>query len=378
MKSYREIADSVFARREQYVIAQRKKKQLVTRVTASVGSVALVSLASFALFKSDAFRETPPISDGGATTTTTHIPTEGEDTTTTTTTVNTTAPEPTTDGGIVTPPTTAPTTTAPAPSKPTATQAPTTGKTDPPKTTATTQSLLPTYDILWANTADGDYNDASDWRTHGKNIRCHICVAELLKNGSNSEKIAIRAELPVNKDFVYNGQTIEMYGGYYYCLTLPSTAKLAGLLAEGDLLKYGEKLYTIGTPDGVMWTKEKYEQKVAYYGEKVLSRYIVDGEFLREKAESHYKTITTAEGNFLEACKAYKQTIVHELTEPLKQLGIDYVENPITGDVVFFATADELAMLDFDGIKEYFFHWATEDDCWTATPTRDNDKLFDF
>ena len=57
MKSYREIADSVFARREQYVIAQRKKKQLVTRVTASVGSVALVSLASFALFKSDAFRE---------------------------------------------------------------------------------------------------------------------------------------------------------------------------------------------------------------------------------------------------------------------------------------------------------------------------------
>ena len=44
MKSYREIADSVFARRDQYIIQQRKKKQTITRVTASVGSVALVSL----------------------------------------------------------------------------------------------------------------------------------------------------------------------------------------------------------------------------------------------------------------------------------------------------------------------------------------------
>ena len=165
MKSYREIADSVFARREQYVIAQRKKKQLVTRVTASVGSVALVSLAGIALLRSDAFRETPPLSDGGATTTTTHIPTEGEATTTTTTTVNATAPAPTTDGGVVTPPTTVPTTTAPAPSKPTATQAPTTGKTEPSKTTTTTTAvkdkLLITGDEL-DNYFDGVSGDILD------------------------------------------------------------------------------------------------------------------------------------------------------------------------------------------------------------------------
>ncbi|MBQ3507758.1 MAG: hypothetical protein IJA91_04335 [Clostridia bacterium] len=75
MKSYREIADSVFARRDQYIIQQRKKKQTITRVTASVGSVALVSLAGFSLLRSDAFRDTPPITDGGAATTTTK-PTE--------------------------------------------------------------------------------------------------------------------------------------------------------------------------------------------------------------------------------------------------------------------------------------------------------------
>lgn len=75
MKSYREIADSVFARRDQYIIQQRKKKQTITRVTASVGSVALVSLAGFSLLRSDAFRDTPPVTDGGAATTTTK-PTE--------------------------------------------------------------------------------------------------------------------------------------------------------------------------------------------------------------------------------------------------------------------------------------------------------------
>ena len=69
MKSYREIADSVFARRDQYVIQQRKKKQAITRATVSVGSVALVSLAGFALLRSDVFRTTPPVTDGGAATT---------------------------------------------------------------------------------------------------------------------------------------------------------------------------------------------------------------------------------------------------------------------------------------------------------------------
>ena len=41
MKSYREIADNVFARRDAYIIEQRRKKQVIARTTVSVGSVAL-------------------------------------------------------------------------------------------------------------------------------------------------------------------------------------------------------------------------------------------------------------------------------------------------------------------------------------------------
>lgn len=115
MKSYREIADSVFARRDEYVIRQRKKKQAITRATASVGSVALVSLAGFALFKNDAFRETPPLSDGASATTVTDTPTQIGDTTTTTGT-------------------------APSKTDPTATIAPsTTAKTEPSETVTQTQ-----------------------------------------------------------------------------------------------------------------------------------------------------------------------------------------------------------------------------------------------
>lgn len=142
MKSYREIADSVFARREQYVIAQRKKKQAITRVTASVGSVALVSLAGFALFKNDSFREKLPVSDGNPTTTTiTNTPTEIGDTTTAN---NATAT--TTDGGIV-----APTTATTTPSK---TQPPATtpSKTEPSKTTAPT--TVPKKQLIGASEPD--------------------------------------------------------------------------------------------------------------------------------------------------------------------------------------------------------------------------------
>ena len=62
--------------------------------------------------------------------------------------------------------------------------------------------------------------------------------------------------------------------------------KLGQLLKDGDSLKYGEALYTTGTPYGEKWTKEFYEQRVEFYGEDLLSKYIVDGEFLRKSVES--------------------------------------------------------------------------------------------
>ena len=76
--------------------------------------------------------------------------------------------------------------------------------------------------------------------------------------------------------------------------------KLAQLLKQGDMLKYGEALYTTGTPDGEKWTKELYEQRVEFFGEDLLSKYIVDGEFLRKSVESDMKGLLNKTKNELD------------------------------------------------------------------------------
>lgn len=132
MKSYREIADLVFERREQYVIAQRKKKKLLAGVGATLCAVSLLGGSVWYL---NTPRHDIPVTiapdDDAVTTAVTAAPTEQN---VTSTTVDTLTTNTTTDGGIVTPPTTV------APSKPTETGAPTAGKTEPPTTTVTTGS----------------------------------------------------------------------------------------------------------------------------------------------------------------------------------------------------------------------------------------------
>ena len=129
MKSYREIADSVFERRERYIAAQQRKRKHTVSAIASICSCALVALVGASVWRSGVLTENPPISEGKpATTTVTKLPvTEG------------TAPSVTAShSGIVSP--TTPTTSILAPSQttPSKTQPPTAttpSKTQPPATT---------------------------------------------------------------------------------------------------------------------------------------------------------------------------------------------------------------------------------------------------
>ena len=134
MKNYDDLTNRLLERRNRYVAEQKKKKQVIARTTVSVGSVALVSLAGFALFKNDAFHDAPLISVSDTTTTVTNTPTKIGDTTTAGD-----ATAPTTDSGIVTP--TNPTTSVPVPSQTTTGQtqptATTPSKTEPTKTNPT-------------------------------------------------------------------------------------------------------------------------------------------------------------------------------------------------------------------------------------------------
>ena len=155
MKTCDEMVNSLLERRAQYVSAQKKKKKVVVSAATSVSAVALVSLASFALYKNDVFHDTPLISVSNTTTTVTNAPTQIRNTTTEN---NITA---TSDGGVVSPVTTVTTDvtlsqiTTDKTQSPTATTAGTTRpstshivRTEPSKTNSTQQTASQTKPIV--------------------------------------------------------------------------------------------------------------------------------------------------------------------------------------------------------------------------------------
>lgn len=124
--------------------------------------------------------------------------------------------------------------------------------------------------------------------------------------------------------FVYNGKTVaqirqEKEDKYNLF------EKLAQLLKDGDVLKYGELVYTVGTPDGEKWAKELYDERIEYFGEELLSKYIVDGEFNKAQVEEDSSN-AIAEAEQLEimdddAYKAYHSSYVDDTEKIFSEMG---------------------------------------------------------
>ena len=69
--------------------------------------------------------------------------------------------------------------------------------------------------------------------------------------------------LPVQETpsgFVYNGKSYAQYKEEHL-ESKNLVEKLKSLLTEGEALKYGESLYTTGTPEGELWSYERYNYK---------------------------------------------------------------------------------------------------------------------
>ena len=222
-------------------------------------------------------------------------------------------------------------------------------------TTQTTPTTKPTYHILWADSHD---NDAEGWTTY-QGRECCFCLYEVLKDHP-VDKIAIRIEGGISEDFLYNGKSIEEYreaDNQEWWLF----QKLSTLIKEGEVLKYGDLVYTTGTPDGEMWTQSWYEERLVWYGEELLSRYIVGGEFLKEELEAEVERringYQPARDELFAAIDAGKEQAIAELKPVLDSLGLDYEEQTNAGELVFFATADEFVALPKDAVCGTC-HWA--------------------
>ena len=226
-------------------------------------------------------------------------------------------------------------------------------------TTQSSTTTKPTYNILWA---DSDNSDMEGHMSYFGKELCCMCLCEPLEKNSSNDKIAIRAEFAILEDFVYKGKTLAEYREAYdqerWLFQL-----LTQLVKEGEDLKYGEALYTTGGPDGVKWAKAFYEERVAMYGEELLSKYIVDGEFLKAEVEAEIECRLNgyhpARDAYDEAFDAAINHAVVQFKAVLDSLGLDYQEQTNADELVFFATADEFVALPKEaGCGD--FHWASK------------------
>ncbi len=146
----------------------------------------------------------------------------------------------------------------------------------------------------------------------------------LIETGETSPvKLSLRPFLSFNfylkNDFVYKGKTLEEY---YLAdgeeKMLPE--KLSQLLKEGDSLKYGTALYETGNPAGEKWYKSLYDERVEFYGKKLLDTYLLNGEFLKDKLLEDLeksKKATEAQLAFKEAETACMNTLVAQMPAEL-------------------------------------------------------------
>ncbi|SHM60668.1 dockerin type I repeat-containing protein [Ruminococcus flavefaciens] len=206
--------------------------------------------------------------------------------------------------------------------------------------------------IAYEAKSDDDimFYDSIYVKWNGKEVMSNLY--EKLRKPSN-EVLTINFKLSSSPDYnyVYKGKKLSEYANANYSEYME---KLRDLMGYGPTLKYGEIVYTTGTPTGMKWTKEWYEDRVEYFGEELLSKYIVDGEFLEEKLRLDINELMK-ENRIAndEAEKAYYRHIADEAVKQLDKQNIRYEYMNDPKRLVIYVTVDEFKALSLDNIARY-------------------------
>ncbi|MDE7400090.1 MAG: hypothetical protein K2N06_11270 [Oscillospiraceae bacterium] len=329
MKTCDEMVNSLLKRREQYLLEQKKKRRTAAKITAAGGCCVMATVIGAGIWNSGMLREKGTmISDNSSAISNNSFPVNSE----------------------------------PAKEIPTP-QAP------------DDSSVIWAEVSSYGNVFDENVFDEAeiDWvLLNGKRIFPSLLEA-FEKNGDDSVfAIAVHPCCNYNdNNFVYNGKTLAQY---------QATADEAWeiierhiqLLKQGDYLKYGEELYLTGTPDGERWAKEYYDRTVSEIGEELISKYIVDGEFLEDELTEVIDNLENERIELVEtwgqAYTAYNTYIFETAAEQINAQGV-CCETKYNLDsrpylLVIFATKDEFEALDFDNMHKCSFALAqkNEDD----------------
>lgn len=224
--------------------------------------------------------------------------------------------------------------------------------------TQTTPITKPTYNILWKEAEeDMSTGEIAVDTQMGKTIEWGLKKA--LENLPQNTKVAVAAyPYMTDPNFVWNGKSLKEYSDAFDA-ERSMLNKLGSLAKMGNMLKYGEALLT-GTPDGEKWSKELYEETIAYYGEELISKYIVNGEFLKDQLEADIE-IMSGEGSayyaYESACAAYNAYALDEAEKQLAAHSIDYdaSNSADSGCIIMFVDAEQFSAFTMESIENWCF-----------------------
>lgn len=210
--------------------------------------------------------------------------------------------------------------------------------------------------IVWG-TVGADAEGFTEW--NGKEIT--FPLEKVLGELPAGSKAAVSARFYYNywadTTFLYQGKTLADYAAAAgYEQSLPE--KLRMLLKVGDSLKYGEALYNGGTPDGERWIEELYQETVAFYGEELLEKYIVNGEFLADQVRADipvYESQNSASLAYSEARDAFAVQVFDTLKSQLTAKNIAFEPVAEKNRLILFVTKEELKAISADDRLDWIF-----------------------
>lgn len=385
MKTTREITEELLARRDEYLAARQKRRKTILKAGGLTFVLAAAMLAVFGLGKQNrvsapSAADPAALSSSGQAETTGRetgeavstrpapFPGPGEDTDTRPAPQETdplpTLPEQETRPAVTPTPeaATAPETETPPAAVPTppAETTPPAVPTPPAGTTpAGAGTAAPPADVIWADDVSGGVDPASYEPWNGKWVA--YTLAQAMKEQPEGSVFAIAAAPVIDDQLVIDGKTLAEYeAAALEERMLPE--KLAQLMKEGDLLKYGEALVDGTAPNGEIWARSLYEERIAFYGE-LLDIYIQDGVFLEDKLWAAMMTPQpdTAQQAYDAALRQAHGQICRAAGEELAAQGIEGGYREADGTFVFFATKEAFAGLTFSGGPEWYFGLAYRD-----------------
>ena len=217
--------------------------------------------------------------------------------------------------------------------------------------------------ILWAgDEASGVAPDHADAFVSWNGWSMDYALYEMLNRADSTDFIAIVVykNSAADRDrFEYHGTTFEKLREERDELYLLANNLLA-FHKEGEWLKYGELLYTTGTPDGEKWSKSFYDERVSCYGEDFIAKYIVDGKvqtaLLNEDYIACQNRITEIAKKTEEFMQAYRESCVDDVEARFVRSGLCTIVR--NGSVFLFVQKDDLAALNIDSKQDYMLSLA--------------------